>query len=284
MPLLLAYTCGDALERGISQACDGAGWSVRFAEMDERNGTAGGEADAALFDVRGSKGWRAKEVAVKHDVLFPVIFLVDELPEAAENSPAFRYYVTADRLEDLEHVLICLTCAGISDEHGFSSGDTSRRPRILIVDDDPEIASLMARLFRAAGKLDVQVAHSGAQAAAILPAFRPDVAVIDVLLGDTDGRDVCTWIHGHAGLENARVVGISGFYLGEEDRQDGFDAFLQKPFRMNDILETVKRLLPSEPDSRAGGRAGAGASASYAAATDEEEAGLDKFRTPAHAS
>ena len=74
----------------------------------------------------------------------------------------------------------------------------------------------------------------------------PQVVILDIHLSDMDGRMVCERVKGRAETRNARILGISGFISDEEIKEleeYGFDDFLKKPFKIDDLAERVKRLF-----------------------------------------
>ena len=62
-------------------------------------------------------------------------------------------------------------------------------PKVLVVDDEENISFLVASALRMAG-MDVETAETGRSAMSLADSFRPDVLVLDIMLGDVDGLDV----------------------------------------------------------------------------------------------
>ncbi|MFM8287379.1 MAG: PleD family two-component system response regulator, partial [Planctomycetaceae bacterium] len=78
----------------------------------------------------------------------------------------------------------------------------------------------------------------------------PDVVVLDVMLPDINGREVCQRIRGDESLSDVRVVCISG--MVEEDKISdlmaaGANEFLQKPFELDTLVDVMCRQLDVEP-------------------------------------
>ena len=125
--------------------------------------------------------------------------------------------------------------------HAGSSSSSSRRLRILIVDDEPAIADVMSRLLAAH---DTTVANSGRAAISALSAEDYDLVFCDLLMPDLTGMDVFAHLHTHQPGKEARVVFMTGGAF--TDRAKQFLAtisndVIEKPFSAND-LERVVRL------------------------------------------
>jgi two-component system, OmpR family, response regulator len=124
-------------------------------------------------------------------------------------------------------------------------------PKILLVDDNQELLTLLARLIEAEGWTPV-TASKGRQAIDKVASEKPAAAVVDVLLPDMMGYDV-----GHA-LKNAQVpfVFMTGVFKGgraatDARTQHGASGYFEKPFEARKLVEALQALLPKPPPSRA---------------------------------
>jgi CheY-like chemotaxis protein len=119
--------------------------------------------------------------------------------------------------------------------------------RILICDDEP----LLRELMRVAlvGEYAIEEAGSVTEAIEVASGFRPDVALVDVMMPGGSGLDVIRHLHQDPALRHARCVVVSAF-AGEADRQEaneaGADAFIPKPFDPDELSATVASLLEAE--------------------------------------
>src|SRR6267142_5080991 len=117
--------------------------------------------------------------------------------------------------------------------------------RILIVEDDPDIAALVARYLDKAGFVTERVA-SGREALQAIAARVPGLLVLDLMLPHVDGLEVCRLLRANdatAGIpvimltaraeESERIVGLE---LGADD-------YLAKPFSPNELVARVRALL-----------------------------------------
>jgi excisionase family DNA binding protein len=125
----------------------------------------------------------------------------------------------------------------------------SGRRRALIVDDDEELVELIRDVFDADGRFDVRVANNGFDAGMMVKEYKPDVIVLDVMLPDINGREVCQRVRSDVNLDDVRIICISG--MVEADKIDGLkeagaDEFMQKPFEVDALFAAVCGLLDIE--------------------------------------
>jgi FixJ family two-component response regulator len=123
-------------------------------------------------------------------------------------------------------------------------------PKILLVDDNQELLTLLARLMESEGWTAI-MASKGRVALEKLQAEKPAAAIVDVLLPDMMGYDV-----GH-GLKNAGVpfVFMTGVFKGGRAATDartlhGAAGYFEKPFEARKLLEAIRALIPAPPSSR----------------------------------
>jgi len=123
--------------------------------------------------------------------------------------------------------------------------DPERKPRILIVDDDPVIVRLLQINFRLEG-YDVDTAFRGEEALERVRDNRPDVVVLDVMMPGIDGWEVCRQLKESPAVRHVPVIFLSA-RAQDEDRQRGYalgvDEYVTKPFDPADLVEIVRRAL-----------------------------------------
>jgi|TARA_B110000014_G_C20106266_1_gene581798 excisionase family DNA binding protein len=125
----------------------------------------------------------------------------------------------------------------------------SGRRKALIVDDDEELVELIRDVFDADGRFDVRVANNGFDAGMMVKEYKPDVIVLDVMLPDINGKEVCQRVRSDSTLDDVRIICISG--MVEADKIDdlkeaGADDFMQKPFEVDALFARVCDLLDIE--------------------------------------
>ncbi|WP_327586773.1 response regulator transcription factor [Nonomuraea sp. NBC_00507] len=125
--------------------------------------------------------------------------------------------------------------------------------RILVVDDEPYLADLVATALRYE-RFETAIAATGAAAVAMTDSLRPDLIVLDVMLPDVLGTEVCRRIRA-AGVEipvvfltarDATEDKIGGLTVGGDD-------YVTKPFSLEELIARIRAVLrrtkQAEPDS-----------------------------------
>ncbi|MBM3998180.1 MAG: response regulator [Planctomycetes bacterium] len=125
----------------------------------------------------------------------------------------------------------------------------SGKRKLLIVDDDQELVELMVDVFERDGRYEIRTANNGFDAGMLVKEFRPDVVVLDVMLPDINGKEVCQRVRSDDSLEAVKIICISGMVEHDkiaELRAAGANDFLQKPFVIDRLLDRVCELLDME--------------------------------------
>lgn len=125
----------------------------------------------------------------------------------------------------------------------------SGKRKVLIVDDDEDLVELMKEVFEADGRLDIRTANNGFGAGMLVKEFRPDLVILDVMLPDINGKEVCVRVRNDPSLDDVKIICISG--MVEQDKvadlmEAGANDFMQKPFAVEKLLERVCELLELE--------------------------------------
>ncbi|MEL7472666.1 MAG: response regulator [Planctomycetota bacterium] len=122
--------------------------------------------------------------------------------------------------------------------------------RVLVVDDDPQIAELFSDMLGADGRFEVKTAGTGYDAGLLTESFRPHVIVLDYMLPDINGNIVCERIRANDELSDAKIIFVSGVVNRQEIEQllsAGADDFVKKPFDVNEFMGKLEKLLELEP-------------------------------------
>jgi len=116
------------------------------------------------------------------------------------------------------------------------------KPRVLVIDDEPQFLRAIATNLRGAG-YEVDTAATAADGLAAAPLRPPDAVILDLLLPDGSGRDVCrelrTWT-------TAPIILISA--VGDDDEKiaaldAGADDYVTKPFAIGELLARLRAVL-----------------------------------------
>ena len=126
-----------------------------------------------------------------------------------------------------------------------SSDATANQPeaRILVVDDEPYIADLLATSLRFVG-FDVRTAGTGREALATAETYQPELLVLDVMLPDLDGFDVLRRLRASGRrvpvvfltARDATEDKVSGLTIGGDD-------YVTKPFSLEEVIARIRAVL-----------------------------------------
>jgi two-component system, OmpR family, response regulator len=125
----------------------------------------------------------------------------------------------------------------------------SGKRKVLIVDDDVDLVELMADVFARDGRFEIKTANNGFDAGMLVKEFRPDLVVLDVMLPDINGKEVCLRVRNDKTLEDVKIICISGMVEADKVadlRESGANDFMQKPFVVEKLLERCCGLLELE--------------------------------------
>jgi excisionase family DNA binding protein len=128
----------------------------------------------------------------------------------------------------------------------------SGKRKVLLVDDDAELVELMTKVLDEDGRFETRIASNGFDAGMMVKEYRPDIIVLDVMLPDINGKEVCHRVRADSTLEEVRILCISGMVEDDkiqELRLSGADDFLHKPFDIEYLIERMCILLEIEPAS-----------------------------------
>ena len=110
--------------------------------------------------------------------------------------------------------------------------------RILVVDDEPNIADLLSAALTFEG-YDVGVAATGAEALEMVRTYRPNLVMLDVMLPDLDGNEVCRRLRQQG--EQMPIVFLTARDT-TEDKVEGLamgDDYVTKPFSIDELMARV---------------------------------------------
>jgi len=117
--------------------------------------------------------------------------------------------------------------------------------KILIADDEPNIIVPLQFLMEQNG-YDVHVAVSGEQVMELIENRKPDLVLLDIMLPDMDGFEVCQIIRERPEYQHIKIIFITAMGRDVDVAKGialGADAFITKPFSNSDVVEKVRNLL-----------------------------------------
>jgi DNA-binding response OmpR family regulator len=126
--------------------------------------------------------------------------------------------------------------------------DLSREARrVLVVDDEPEIRTLLERALTARG-FEVETAPDGEEALARVAAHRPALVLLDAMLPRIHGFEVARRLRADVRTRGVPVVMMTAVYRGWRFAQDARDAYgaedyIEKPFRLDDVVQRIEAVL-----------------------------------------
>jgi excisionase family DNA binding protein len=134
-----------------------------------------------------------------------------------------------------------------------TDGLESGKRKILIVDDDVELVELITDVLDRDGRFEVRSVNNGFDAGMMVKEYHPDLIVLDVMLPDINGKEVCQRVRSDRAMDDVRIICsiicISG--MVEEDkvaelRAAGANDFMHKPFEVEKLMERMCHHLDIE--------------------------------------
>ncbi len=118
--------------------------------------------------------------------------------------------------------------------------------KILIVEDEPQINRLIELVLLSAGYYKIQKAFDGLKALEIIKNDKPDLVLLDVMIPELDGYNLCSMIKNDENLKSIQVIMLTARKM-EEDILKGFENgaidYISKPFSNKILLARIKAHL-----------------------------------------
>jgi len=118
--------------------------------------------------------------------------------------------------------------------------------KILVVEDDEQVAKLLCRQLDASG-YEVLKAYNGEAGLKLARAKQPDLALLDIGLPGMDGKTLCRIIKSHAETASIKIIMLTGGRLMgdmEDSFSAGADTYLNKPCTLHLLLTHIEKLVP----------------------------------------
>jgi len=123
--------------------------------------------------------------------------------------------------------------------------EASRQKRVLVVEDEDNIALALEVLMTQEG-LALERLAAGGEALARIRAGRPDLVLLDVMLPDISGYEICQEVRMDPDLAGVKILIMTargGAVEARKGRALGADGFIGKPFDLMELRAEVRRLL-----------------------------------------
>jgi DNA-binding response OmpR family regulator len=116
--------------------------------------------------------------------------------------------------------------------------------RILILDDNPDILDVITLILDTEG-YNICGILNGEELMNIISSFNPDLIMLDVMLGNLDGRDLCHMLKENNLTKHIPILMISASHgtLSLSEKKCAPEDFIAKPFDIDDLIGKVNKLL-----------------------------------------
>ncbi|HJK99098.1 MAG TPA: response regulator [Polyangiaceae bacterium LLY-WYZ-14_1] len=138
------------------------------------------------------------------------------------------------------------------DESAARPAPRPAHPKVLVVDDEEDIRRLLRRVLVERG-YEVIETGKGLEALQLVRDHAPNLIVLDAMLPEVHGFDICRRIKGSKRYGHIPVIMVSAIYRGWRFAEDlkssyGVESFLEKPFKISDVVSAVERALDGRPE------------------------------------
>ncbi|QXV66771.1 response regulator [Mucilaginibacter sp. 21P] len=119
----------------------------------------------------------------------------------------------------------------------------NRKKKVLVIDDDHDILEIISIVLDSEG-CEVLTTDNGKDVEQLVRSFSPDIILLDVMLGDMDGRDICKALKSADDTANTPIIIVSATH-GWHTRHEKYcnaDHYISKPFDVTDLVEQVFKL------------------------------------------
>lgn len=126
--------------------------------------------------------------------------------------------------------------------------DTAQHHNILVIEDEDNIAIALDYLLTREGYRATRIA-TGAGAVALIRQTRPDLVLLDVMLPEVSGYEICQTVRSDVTLSDVKILMMTARGSAMERRKGiamGADGFISKPFELKALRAEVARILSGE--------------------------------------
>ncbi|MBR3369075.1 MAG: response regulator [Rhodobacteraceae bacterium] len=126
--------------------------------------------------------------------------------------------------------------------------DRAKKAKILVVEDEDNIAIALDYLLTREGYDQTRLA-TGAGALDMIRDQKPDLVLLDVMLPEVSGYDICQSVRADPDCADVRILMMTARGSAMERRKGlamGADGFISKPFELKELREEVRKILAGE--------------------------------------
>lgn len=123
--------------------------------------------------------------------------------------------------------------------------DGAERPRILLADDDPELRKML-RLHLETMDCELMEANDGEKALEAIILNKPDLVILDVMMPELNGWEICKYIKSRDEYRHIGVVMLTGIGATVNELTSplyGADAYIDKPFNIAELDFKIRKVL-----------------------------------------
>ena len=126
-----------------------------------------------------------------------------------------------------------------------------KKKTILIVDDEKEVANLIEEYVSIMGDYDLVKAFSGTEALDMAGKLMPDLILLDIMMDDIEGTDICRAIKAEEETAHIPVIAVTVIHKVDEVRyndimESGIDEYVTKPIDFDNLKGLLDRYLGGE--------------------------------------
>ena len=117
--------------------------------------------------------------------------------------------------------------------------------RILLVDDEPSIVKMVGKRLEVEG-FDVLIAMDGQAGLAKAQTEHPDLIILDLMLPKLNGYEVCTMLKQDSRYQKIPILLFTAKTQEKDEqlgRECGANAYIRKPFRAQELIEQIRKLI-----------------------------------------
>ena len=123
--------------------------------------------------------------------------------------------------------------------------NTVIKKKILVVEDEETLLELESILLTSKG-YNVEVAMDGKSALELVANMKPDLVLLDIMIPEIDGFEVCRQIKANEATRHIPVIMLTAKKSRDDcvmGEQVGADLYITKPFKTSMVIESIQRLL-----------------------------------------